>query len=49
MKRLVNASKNFVLSTINPKDNLENESFQGCDAQLKVDLFDVVNTYVEMF
>jgi hypothetical protein len=49
MKRLVNASKNFVLLMIKPKDDVENEAFQGCDTKLKSDLFEVVNQYDEMF
>jgi hypothetical protein len=49
MKRLVNASKNFVLLMIKPKNDVENEAFQGCDAKLKSDLFEVVNQYDEMF
>jgi hypothetical protein len=49
MKRLVNASKNCVLLMIKPKDNVENEAFQGSDANLKSDLYEVVNKYDEMF
>jgi hypothetical protein len=49
MKRLVNASKNFVLLMIKPKDDIENEAFQGCDAKLKSDLYEVVNQFDEMF
>jgi hypothetical protein len=49
MKRLVNSSKNFVLLMIKPKDNVEKEAFQGCDAKLKSDLYEVVNQYDEMF
>jgi hypothetical protein len=49
MKRLVNASKNFVLLMIKPKDNVEKKSFQGCDAKLKSDLYEVVKQYDEMF
>jgi hypothetical protein len=49
MKRLVNASKNFVLLLIKPKDDIENEVFQGCNAKLKSDLYKVVNQYDEMF
>jgi hypothetical protein len=49
MKRLVNASKNFVLLMIKPKDDIENEVFQGCDTKLKSDLYKVVNQYDEMF
>jgi hypothetical protein len=49
MKRLGNASKNFVLLMIKPKDNVEKEDFQGCDSKLKSDLYEVVNQYGEMF
>jgi hypothetical protein len=49
MKRLVNASKNFVLLMIKPKHDIENEAFQGCDTTLKSDLYEVVNQYDEMF
>jgi hypothetical protein len=49
MKRLVNASKNFVLLMIKPKENVEKEAFQGCDAKLKSDLYEVVNEYDEIF
>jgi hypothetical protein len=49
MKRLVNANKNFVFLMIKPKDNVEKESFQGFDAKLKSDLYEVVNQYDEMF
>jgi hypothetical protein len=49
MKRLVNASRNFVLLMIKPKDDIENEAFQGCDTKLKSDLYEVVNPYNEMF
>jgi hypothetical protein len=49
MKRLVNASKNFVLLMIKPKNDVENETFQGCDEKLKSSLFEVVNQYENMF
>lgn len=49
MKRLVNASMNFLVLRIKPKENVENEAFQGCDAKLKIDLIEVVNTYNKMF
>ena len=49
MKILVNASNNFVLLVIKPKDDAENESFQGCDAKIKTDLIEVVNTYDKIF
>ena len=34
---------------IKPKDNVEKKKFQGCDAKLKSDLYEVVNQYDEMF
>ena len=34
---------------IKPKDDIENKVFQGCDAKLKSDLYEVVNQYDEMF
>jgi hypothetical protein len=49
MKRLVNARKNFVLLMIKPKDDIESEVFQGCDANLKSDIYEVVHQYDEMF
>ena len=49
MKRLVNASKNFVLLMIKPKEDIETEAFQGCDTKLKSDLYEVVNQYDEIF
>jgi hypothetical protein len=49
MKRLVNASKNFVLLMIKPKNDVENEAFQGCDTKLKSNLFEVVNQSDDMF
>jgi hypothetical protein len=49
VKRLVNASKNFVLLMIKPKDDIENKSFQGCDTKLKSDLYEVVAQYDEIF
>jgi hypothetical protein len=49
MKTLVNASKNFVLLMIKPKNDVENEAFQGFDTKLKSNLFEVVNQYDDMF
>ena len=49
MKRLVNASKHFVLLMIKKKDDVDYESFEGCDEKLKSDLFDVVIQHGEMF
>ena len=49
MKRLFNASKNLVFFIIKPKDNDEEEVFQGCDEKLQSDLYEVDNENVEMF
>ena len=49
MKRLVNASKNFVLLMIKKTNDIDYESFEGCDDKLKYDLFDVVSKHREMF
>ena len=49
MKRLVNSSKNFILLIIKPKNDVDNEAFKGCDLNLKFELVDVVNQYVEIF
>ena len=43
MKRLVNASKKIVLLMIKKKDDVDYESFEGCDEKLKSDLFDVLS------
>jgi len=49
MKRLVNASKNFVLLRIKKNNDIDYESFEGCDDKLKSDLFDVVSKHGKMF
>ena len=49
MKRLVNASKNFVILMIKKKVDVDYESFEGCHDRLKYDLFDVVSQHGEMF
>ena len=49
MKRLVNASKNFVLLMIKKKDDVDYEYFDGCDEKMKSELFDVVSQHGEMF
>lgn len=49
MKRLVNSTNNFVLLMIKPKNDVENEAFQGSDERLEYDLVEVSNTYDEMF
>ncbi len=49
MKRIVNASKNFLLLVIKKKNDIDYESFEGCDDKFKSDLFDVVRKHGEMF
>ena len=49
MKRLVNASKNFMLLMIKKKNDIDYEYFEGCDNKLKSDLFEVVSKHGEMF
>ena len=49
MKRLVNASKNFVLLMIKAKYTIEYEAFLGCASKLKHELVEFVNTYDNMF
>lgn len=34
---------------IKPKNDIDNEAFQGCDSRLTSRLVDVVNQYDEMF
>ena len=48
IKRPVNSSKNFVLLMIEPKADVNHESFDGCDPKLKSDLY-VVDAHHEMF
>lgn len=49
IKRLVNASKNFVLLMIKKKNDIDYESFEGCDEKLKFDLLDAVRKHGETF
>ena len=49
MKRLVNASKNFVLLMIKKNNDINYESFEGRDDKLKSNLFDVVSKHGYMF
>jgi len=49
MKRVVNASKNFVLFIIKSKDTFESKAFTGCDSKLKHELVEFVNTYDKVF
>ena len=43
MKRLVNSRKNVVLLMIKPKNDVDNEYFEGFDSKLKSKLVDVVD------
>ena len=49
IKRLVNASKNFVLLMSKPKDVIESEAFQGYDSKLTHNLVEIFKTYDKMF
>ena len=49
MKRLVNASKSFVLMIVKEKDVEQTESFKGCDPKLKKELIKVVSNYDILF
>ena len=49
MKRPMNSSNNFVLLMIKPKNDVDNEYFQGCGSILKSELVDIVNQNDEMF
>ena len=49
VKRLVNSSKNFFLLMIKPKADVNHDSFQDCDPNLKSNLYDVFDAHHEMF
>jgi hypothetical protein len=49
MKRLINASKNFVLMIVKAKDFEQTEFFKGCDPKLKKELIKVVSDYDILF
>ena len=49
MKRLINASKNFVLMIVKEKDVEQTEFFKGCDPKLKKELIKVVSDYDILF
>ena len=49
MKRLIKSRNNCVLLMVKQKNDVENESFQGCDSRLKSDLVEVVKQYDEIF
>ena len=49
MKRLINASKNFVRMIVKAKDVEQTKSFKGCDPKLKKDLIKVISDYDILF
>ncbi|XP_059067200.1 uncharacterized protein LOC131858147 [Cryptomeria japonica] len=49
MKRLVNASKNFVLMLVKAKDDNKSEAFKGCKPEHKAELVKIVSTYDDLF
>ena len=49
MKRMVNASKNFVLMIVKSKYVEQTKSFKGCDPKIKKELIKVVYGYDIMF
>ena len=49
IKRLVNASKNFVLMIVKVENVGQNESFKGCDPKIKNNLTKVVSDYDVLF
>ena len=49
MKRLINASKNFVLMIVKVENVEQTESLKGCDPKLKKDLIKVVFDYDILF
>ena len=49
MKRLINASKNFVLMILKEKDVEKTKSFKGCDPKLKKDLINMIHDYDILF
>ena len=49
MKRLVNASKNFVLMMVKVKTDEISKSFEGCDPKLKSELIEIISEYDDLF
>ena len=49
MKRLVNASKNFVLMMVKMKNEEISKSFEGCDPKHKSKLIEIISEYDDLF
>ena len=49
MKRLVNASKNFVLMMVKMKNDEVSKYFQECDPKHKSKLIDIISEYDDLF
>jgi hypothetical protein len=49
MKRIVNASKDFVLMIVKEKDMDKYDAFKGCDPEHKDELVKVISNYDEIF
>jgi hypothetical protein len=49
MKRIVNASKNFVLMIVKEKEMDKSDAFKGCDPAHKDELVKVISNYDEIF
>ena len=49
MKRLVNASKNFVLMMVKEKNDEISKSFEGCDPEHKSELIEIISEYDDLF
>ena len=49
MKRLVNASKNFVLMMVKMKNDEISKYFEGCDPKHKSELIEIISEYDDLF
>ena len=49
MKRLVNASKNFVLMMVKMKNDEVSKYFEECDPKHKSELIDIISKYDDLF
>ncbi len=49
MKRLVNASNNFVLMMVKFKNDEISKSFEGCDPRHKSEMIEIVSDYDDLF
>ena len=49
IKRLVNASKNFVLMMVKVKDDEISKYFEGCDPKHKSEMIEIISEYDDLF